>query len=284
MERSPLFPTPLQTAAITLRDLIPLGLCFALIAAVGFLPPDMSLAEIDRRGRINVCMPVGYDPLVTGDVNAPGFEVELVREIAARAGWTIGIVSNASMGRDFNPRSWRITRAQCQMVAGGVALTHATRSFMDTSQGHLQTGWMMVTAGPQVAPQPGQRVGFYGGMTGLDRIQLGQYLRNRDVQTQIIPTAPGMRERLENDAIDMAISEALIVAHTFESEAWTTSWLPPELGRFTLGFGFWRGDTTLRHRIEGIMRLLESEGFIDELADRYGIDSDLLCHTYSADC
>lgn len=284
MQPSSIFASRGETLGRTIRDLIPLGLCFLLMIAVSFLPPDTSMEEVDRLGRINVCMPADYPPLVTGNAEEPGFEVELVREIANRAGWRLGVVSNASMGRDFNPRSWRLTRAQCQMMAGGIALTATTRSFMDTAEGHLQTGWMSVSAQEAVQLQATTKVGFFAGLTGLDRIGLGQYLRGLGVQTSIVPSTAAMRQGLEDGTFDVVVSEALIAASTFPEDEWTLDWMPEPLERFELGFGFWRGDMTLQRRVSGILGDLQREGFVDQLAERYGIDPTLLCHAPEAQC
>ena len=61
-----------------LFDMVPLALCFALLFAVSFLPPDNARYEVDRLGRLSVCMPTLYPPLVTDDADMPGFEVELM--------------------------------------------------------------------------------------------------------------------------------------------------------------------------------------------------------------
>lgn len=279
-----IFPTPRESVLAFLRGLVPLAACFALLFGVSLLPPDTALRQVEEGGRLSVCMPVEYPPLVTQDADMPGFEVELIEEIAARAGWRLTVVGNRSMGRDFNPRSWRITRAQCQMIAGGVALSQTTKSFMDTSPGHLVTGWMMVSTEPLKLGVPGQRVGFFAGMTGLDRIGLGQFLRSTKAESTIVPSPEALREGLEAGAFDVAITEALLASHTFEIGEWTNAWLPVELGRFPLGMGFWRGDTTLRKHVEGIMRELVAEGFLDELGARYGLEPEVFCHTDGVPC
>lgn len=279
-----IFPTLGEQVLAFLRGVVPVGLCFALLFAVSLLPPDTALREVEERGRLSVCMPEAYPPLVTADADRPGFEVELVQEIAARSGWRLNVVRNRSMGRDFNPRSWRITRAQCQMIAGGVALSQTTKSFMDTSSGHLVTGWMMHSREPLELGVRDQRIGFFAGMTGLDRIELGQFLRRTEAETIIIPSPEALREGLETGTLDVAITEALLASYTFGNGEWTSAWLPDELGRFPLGMGFWRGDTTVRKHVEAIMRDLVAEGFLDELGARYGLEAEVFCHTDGVSC
>ncbi|NDV01181.1 amino acid ABC transporter substrate-binding protein [Pseudoroseicyclus sp. CLL3-39] len=253
--------------------LLPVVICFALLFALSFLPADRSLRQIDEQGLISVCMPESYPPLVTGEPERPGFEVELVREIAERAGWRLRVSSNPYMGRDFNPRAWHINRSICQMVAGGVALSDTTQAFMDTGAPHLETGWAMLSAGPQEAPEEGQTAAFYAGLAGLDRIGLGQYLRGQGTTARIVQSPAALLEALETGEAEIAITEALI-AQTLIAERpdLTLTWLPGELGRIPLGFGFWRGDLTLRREVTRLLEEIESDGTFAELASRYSLD------------
>ena len=93
---------------------------FGLLGAVYLLPPDTALRQVRAAGTLRVCLPSSYPPLVTGDPRAPGIDVELLRLIAQKLGLGLVTVTNPAMGRDFNPRSWRVTRAQCEVLAGGV--------------------------------------------------------------------------------------------------------------------------------------------------------------------
>jgi ABC-type amino acid transport substrate-binding protein len=95
-------------------------LIFGLLAAVNLLPPDTSLSEVRAAGVLRACLPAAYPPLVTGDPAAPGIDVELLRELAKNMDLRLVVSTNAAMGRDFNPRNWHITRAQCDVLAGGV--------------------------------------------------------------------------------------------------------------------------------------------------------------------
>lgn len=274
-----------RPALISLAGFIPLAVAFAFLFGLSFLPPDTSRREVDARGIVRVCMPTEYPPLVTGNPDAPGFEVELVTEIAERAGWRLSIAHNAAMGRDINPRSWRITRAQCNFIAGGVALTTTSRSFLDTTAGHMQTGWMMVSPEAQKAPIAGQRAGYYAGLSGLDRIALGQYLRASGVEVAFVPNAAALQRGLANGDYDIAITEALSAHSSFSAnDGWVLTWLPEELGSFQLGFGFWRGDTTLRKHVEDIMADLEDEGITARLAAQYGLTDEILCESDDEDC
>src|SRR5690606_35250159 len=101
-------------------NLLTVAVILGLFGAVYFLPPDSALSEIERTGVVRVCVPPEYPPLVTGNAEEPGLDVELVRLLAERLDLRLQLVTNAMIGRDFNPRNWRVTRAQCQIIAGGV--------------------------------------------------------------------------------------------------------------------------------------------------------------------
>src|SRR5690606_30818323 len=74
------------------------------------LPPDTPLREVQQRGSLRVCVPVSYPPLVSGgDPDRPGIDIELVRELASRLALTVRFNENSAIGRDFNPRNWRVT-------------------------------------------------------------------------------------------------------------------------------------------------------------------------------
>ena len=81
-------------------------------------------------------------------------------------------------GQDFNPRNWRVTRAQCQTLAGGVVGSQTTRSFLDVTPSHAETGWMLILPKPLDA-WSGKRIGVHTGISGLDRLALSRLLRAR---------------------------------------------------------------------------------------------------------
>src|SRR4051794_13060952 len=66
-----------------------------LLVCVQWLPPDTSLAEVRRNGMLRVCMPPTYPPLVTGEPQRPGLEVELLRQVADRLGVQLAVTSRS---------------------------------------------------------------------------------------------------------------------------------------------------------------------------------------------
>ena len=125
-------------------DAITVAAVAILFGALYLLPADTSLSEVRQAGILRVCVPTLYPPLVTGKQDAPGFDIEFARAIAQRLDVRLVINTNPAMGRDFNPRNWNVTRAQCQMLAGGLIVSDLTRSFLDTTPPHLERGWALV--------------------------------------------------------------------------------------------------------------------------------------------
>src|SRR5207249_4792051 len=115
-----LVPTRLRTPLSYL-------MIFGLLAGVYLLPADTSLSEVRRAGLLRACMPPVYPPLVTADPAAPGIDVELLRALAEKLTLKFVISPNPAMGQDFNPRNWRGTRAQCEVLAGQLAAREGFR-------------------------------------------------------------------------------------------------------------------------------------------------------------
>ena len=242
----------------------------ALFGAVYLLPPDTSLAQVKRAGILRICVPTLYPPLVTGKPDAPGFDIEFAQAIAKRLDVRLIVNTNATMGRDFNPRNWNVTRAQCEILGGGVVVSDLTRSFLDTTPPHLQTGWALVAANLPAGLQD-VKVGFYAGLAGLDRIALSRVLQTQKARIEITASAEALTEALRSGRIDAGVSEALMARQIAGTLGVQVAWLPPPLGRYPVAFGLWKGDLTLKRRLIEVIDDLEREGFMRELARRYRV-------------
>ena len=251
-------------------DVVTVAAIAALFGAVYLLPPDTSLAQIKQAGILRICLPTFYPPLVTGKPDAPGFDVEFAHAMAKRLDVRLIVSTNATMGRDFNPRNWNVTRAQCEVLGGGVVVSDLTRSFLDTTPPHLQTGWALVAANLPARLQ-GVKVGFYAGLAGLDRIALSRLLQAQKARIEILPSAEALTEALRSGRIDAGVSDALIarqVAGTLDARV---AWLPEPLDRYPVAFGLWKGDLTLKRRLIEVIDDLAREGMRSDLAYRYRI-------------
>jgi ABC-type amino acid transport substrate-binding protein len=251
-------------------DLITVVAVAVLFGAVYLLPPDSSLAEVKQAGVLRVCVPTRYPPLVTGKPEEPGFDIEFAQAVAQRLDARIVVNANAAMGRDFNPRNWNVTRAQCQMLAGGVVVSDLTRSFLDTTPPHLQTGWALVAAQLPTS-LASVTVGFYAGLVGLDRIALSRFLRAQNARVEIVASTEAMVDGLRSGRFDAGLSEALMARQIAGTAGLQVAWLPESLGRYPVAFGLWKGDLTLKRRLIDVIEDLDRRGVIRELARRYRI-------------
>jgi polar amino acid transport system substrate-binding protein/cystine transport system substrate-binding protein/membrane-bound lytic murein transglycosylase F len=240
-----------------------------LLLLVTFLPPDTSLAEVEANGAIRACVPTSYPPLVTGDPDRPGIDIEILRAVADHMGVALLLSPSDAMGRDFNPRNWAINRAKCQVLAGGVVDSTLTRSFLDTGPPYARTGWAIL------APEPlqgieGRTLGALTIISGLDRIGLSSYLRSRDVSVRVVRSGEALVEGIAGGELDGGITEALLAGWLAADNGWWVAAMPDELVRYNLVFGLWKGDLTLKRKIVRAFRQLDANGTLAEILDRYG--------------
>jgi polar amino acid transport system substrate-binding protein/cystine transport system substrate-binding protein/membrane-bound lytic murein transglycosylase F len=189
-----------------------------LPAGVYALPPDTSLSEVRKAGLLRVACRRA-PPLVTGNPDAPGIDVELVQAMALQTRGETGRHLNQAMGQDFNPRNWRVTRAQCEVLAGGVVASPTTRSFLETSPSYAQTGWALVVPKPPANIQ-GRRVGVLTGISGLDRLALSRYLRAQAAEVTIVPNAAEFVQGLRAGRFDIGVTERLLGGQIAAREGW----------------------------------------------------------------
>lgn len=245
-------------------------LLVALLGCVYLLPPDTALRLVREAGVLRVCVPSSYPPLVTGDASAPGIDIEIMREVADELGVRLLPVTNSNMGRDFNPRNWRVTRAQCAVLAGGVVATDLTRSFLDTTSPYLETGWALI------APQPltdlnGLTIGFHAGISGLDRISLSRFLRENGAEVSIMNSATTLFSALESGEVDAGVSEAILAQQLAGQLDWQPLLLSESLGSVPVSYGLWKGDLTLKRALERAMNRIEADGRMEQILDAYGL-------------
>lgn len=251
------------------RDLSGLATVVVLLLLVTLLPPDTSLSELRKTGTLKVCVPTAYPPLVTGDATAPGIDIELISAIAKRLGLAVSLNENPAMGRDFNPRNWRLSRAACEVIVGGVVDTDLTRSFLETSPSYATTGWAILSPEPLADDLSGGTVGVLTILSGLDRIGLSGYLRAQGVTARIMPRPEELVAAISAGEVSAGITEALLAASLAVPEGWTTQPLSPELTRYRLVFGLWKGDLTLKRAVDRAFADMAANGQIDAILTKY---------------
>lgn len=253
-----------------MRDLISLGLVLALLVSVSLLPPDTSLREVQRAGALRACVPPAYPPLVTGDPDMPGIDIELLQAVAKRMGATLVLNENRAMGRDFNPRNWGLNRAQCQVIAGGVVDSDQTRSFLETGPPYAQTGWAIVSPAP-IGSLGGKRFGALALISGLDRVGLAGLLRAEGATARVFTTPEALVTGIADGSLDAGVTEALLASRLASENGWTVAWAPAQLARHNIVFGLWKGDVTLKRVIDRAFADMAADGTIGHIMDRYGV-------------
>lgn len=245
-----------------------IGIVLVLLLAVTFLPPDNSLRDVQAAGTLSACVPPAYPPLVTGDDARPGIDIELLEALAAHLGLGLSLNRNDAIGRDFNPRNWGLNRAQCQVIAGGVVDSDQTRSFLETGPSYAKTGWVVISPKP-LAGLKGLHVGVLTLVSGLDRIGLASFLRRAGDRIEVVRTPEELVAGIATHRFDAGITEALLATRLASDNHWAAAWMPPELERYNLVFGLWKGDVTLKRAIDQAIATLAGDGTIATILARY---------------
>ena len=251
------------------RDLGGIAVVVGLLLMVTLLPPDTSLSEVEANHAIRACVPTSYPPLVTGDPERPGIDIEILQAVADHLGVDLLLSPSDAIGRDFNPRNWAVNRAKCQVLAGGVVDSALTRSFLDTGPPYAETGWAIVAPAP-LENIDGRTLGALTIISGLDRIGLASYLRRHDVTVRVVRSGPELVDGIAGGRFDAGITEALLAGGLAADNGWWVAPLPDELARYNLVFGLWKGDLTLKRKIVQAFRQLDSDGTLAAILERYG--------------
>jgi polar amino acid transport system substrate-binding protein/cystine transport system substrate-binding protein/membrane-bound lytic murein transglycosylase F len=251
-----------------IRDALGALPVLGLLAAVYLLPPDTSLSEARRAGVLHVCMPPEAPPFVTGDAKAPGIDVEIMQALTRDLGLMLAGVPEPAMGRDFNPRGWHVTRAACEVLAGGLVASPMTRSFLETSPPYAQTGWALVAPQP-LADLHGRKLGIFAPPSGLDRTALASRLRAEEAQAIILPNAAALVAGLREGRFEAGVTEKLLADQIAAREGLVADWLPGDLPRYPVAFGLWKGDLTLKRTLAGDLERLTRDGTLAGIVSKY---------------
>ncbi len=254
-----------------LANLTALLIMAAALVGANFLQSDTSLQMVESTGVLRICVPASFPPLVSGDSKAPGFDVAVLEEIAKRMNLRLSLNVNYLMGRDFNPRNWQITRASCEIIAGGVVTSGLTASFLETLPTGIVNGWVLLAPTAMKLAED-QTIAVYPGFSGLDRLALSSYLRGQGLKIMLVASIDDLQQGLKAGRFAAVVASNLDILQIEKVVPdWASTWLPQSLGRFSFGFGLWRGDVTLKRKVLAIYRTLEAEGFIDAQKKRYGL-------------
>jgi len=240
----------------------------ALLGSVYLLPPDTSLAQVRKSGLLTACVPPSRPPLVTGEADNPGLEVELLRAVASEIGVELNLFRVTAMDQGFDPRSWGITRAQCSVIAGGVVDSTLTRSFLDVTPSFAETGLIGLSRTP-IETISGLRAAVPVTLQGVDRLALSGFLRSERIAVSLVRGDDEAVEAILAGAVDFAIMEAPAGRSAATEHGLQTVQLPLRFASQPLVFGLWKGDLTLKRAIVSALRRLSENGKLEELKRKY---------------
>lgn len=251
-----------------LRNFGGIALVLGLLVAVTLLPPDTSLSEV-RATTLRACVPPIYPPLVTGEAERPGIDIELLGEVARRLDVSLALAENRAIGRDFNPGNWGLNRAQCQVIAGGMVNSSQTRSFLETGPAYAETGWAIVSPAP-LDSLDGVDIGVLTLVSGLDRIGLASFLRAEGATARVVTSPEALVAGIADGTFAAGVTEAMLATTLASGNGWSVDWVSPTLPRYSLVFGLWKGDITLKRAIDSAFADLSADGTLTAILDRYG--------------
>lgn len=255
------------------RAIVPLALSFAVVFGVNVLPPDTALTDVEALGRLTVCAPRDMAPLSINDPERPGFEIALVEEIARRSDWRVGLTRSIAMQREFNPSNWRITRANCRIMVGGLRNNSWSRSLLELGEPYLSSSWVWM-AEPGT-PWPPATAGFAPGVFALDRVALGTYLRAEGVSVMPVQNGTELVAAIQSGDAPAGITDSITASSLLNETGLAASSLPGGPDSVGISIGFWKGDTTLRLYFDSVLDDMRSDGTLALLAEQYGLTESL---------
>jgi len=144
-----------------------------------------------------------------------------------------------------------------------------TRSFLETGPSYADTGWAIVSPAP-LASLEGLNVGALALVSGLDRIGLASFLRAGGATARVVTNSEALVAGISDGTFAAGVTEAMLAAKLAAENGWTVAWTPPELARYHLVFGLWKGDMTLKRAIDQAFAELAANGTIAAILTRYG--------------
>lgn len=252
------------------RDGAAVAIVIGLMAAVSLLPPDTALKEVQDGGILRACVPVSNAPLVIENGEKAGIDIEILHQIADDLGLRLLLNPNPAIGRELDPRVWRINRATCHILGGGIVKSPVMDSFMLVTEPHLESGWSVITPGPVPETLEGMTVGVLVGMVGRDRLALSRMLRAHGAQIELVDTEAQLRRGLENGSFDAGVADTILAGSIRGDADWQLAWLDAE-DHDALGFALWKGDMTLSRAVEASLDAMRRDGRLDAIIASYGV-------------
>src|SRR5690606_18828310 len=122
-------------------------------------------------------------------------------------------------------------------------------SFLETGPAYADTGWAIVSPTP-LGSLADRNIGALALVSGLDRIGLSSFLRAEGAEARVVPSAEALVTGIAEGTFDAGVTEAMLATRLAEDNGWTVEWASPQLARYHVVFGLWKGDITLKRSIE----------------------------------
>ena len=114
----------------------------------------------------------------------------------------------------------------------------------------------------------GRRIGVLVGVSGLDRVALAAWLRAAKAQVTVTLDAGELVQGLKDGRFDVGVTERLLAAELAAPLGWDLGWMP-ELRRYPVVLGLWKGDLTLKRAIVAAMGQMRRSGELAAVMARY---------------
>jgi polar amino acid transport system substrate-binding protein/cystine transport system substrate-binding protein/membrane-bound lytic murein transglycosylase F len=115
----------------------------------------------------------------------------------------------------------------------------------------------------------GRRVGVLVGVSGLDRVALAAWLRAAKAQVTVTLDSAELLAGLEDGRFEAGITERLLAEKLASPRGWPVGWMPPELPRYPVVLGLWKGDLTLKRAIVSALAQMRRSGRLAAIIARY---------------
>lgn len=238
----------------------------AALFGLRYLPPDTSLARVRHNGSLTVCHPASLPPYFTYDrdtARTDGLEARRIARLAQALGVTVQWNPQVNWYATRDPSAWGIRKGSCDLLAGGIADTEASRGLLVLSNPYLRASWATVYHRP---PRRGDRVGLFAPYLGLDRVRLraAELLMDRGFEPHFPETAEQAAAALAGRQLaavltDEATARWLVQRLSDPGEA--TLAAEPALPAFNLAVGLWKGDVTLKRAVNrALQSMLDQPG------------------------
>ena len=103
-----------------------------------------------------------------------------------------------------------------------------------------------------------------------DGFGLVEVSRTQSATARVVASPDALVGAITDGTLDAGVTEAMLATKLAAENGWTIALASPELGRYNLVFGLWKGDITLKRAIEGAFAELSADGTIAAILDRYG--------------